>query len=73
MLIPISVIHTEDGEEVMVVGPASIITPQISQFEHDIIKYKMLKNNTVAILARNTLSFNKCIGEMYRRHKYKFR
>lgn len=55
MTICISAICTENNEENVVFAVDHMITTGIGQFEHDICKYKLLAENTVGMLAGNSL------------------
>ena len=61
MTICISAIAQEAYEEVLVFSTDHMVTTQIGQFEHSIKKYKKINSMVIAMLAGNTLLFDRCL------------
>ncbi len=57
MTICLAAIAKNGKEESIIFGTDHMVTTPIGQFEHSIVKYKILNGNTVAMLAGNPLLF----------------
>lgn len=58
MTICLAAIGKEGSNEIIVFATDHMVTTAMGQFEHSIVKYKLLNRNTVAMLAGNPLLFN---------------
>lgn len=70
MTICISAICTENNEENVVFAVDHMITTGVGQFEHDICKYKLLADNTVAMLAGDALLMDFFLEDDYSGKSY---
>lgn len=58
MTICLAAIGKEDSNEFIVFATDHMVSTQLGQFEHSIVKYQKINNSTVAMLAGNPLIFN---------------
>lgn len=61
MTICLAAIAKEEDREYVVFATDHMVTTQIGQFEHSIVKYKKLNENTIAMLAGNPLIFDELV------------
>lgn len=61
MTICIAAIARESNEEYIVYATDHMVTTTMGEFEHSIIKYKLLNRNTVAMLAGDPLVFDELV------------
>ena len=70
MTICLAAIGKEDSSEFIVFATDHMVSTQLGQFEHSIIKFQKINKNTVAMLAGNPLMFRDLVTVSKKKSSY---